>query len=90
MCSCLRSSTLTLLTSSSKVATSAHALSRKVARIESIWDGISSGAALAVGLVIAARDEMTVKLTVVIIPRFVEAFTPQIKGVPATTASATA
>lgn len=48
--------------------------SRKLARLEGIPAGISSGAAIAAGLEVAARDGMEGKTVVVIIPSFAERY----------------
>ena len=47
---------------------------RKVARMEGIACGISSGAAIAVALEVGARPEMKGKTIVVIIPSFAERY----------------
>ncbi len=52
----------------------AFAHARELARLEGIPGGISSGAALAAGLEVARRPDMTGKLMVVIIPSFAERY----------------
>ena len=53
---------------------SAFAMSRKVARIEGIPAGISSGAALSAALEVAARPDMAEKRIVVVLPSFAERY----------------
>lgn len=48
--------------------------SRKLARLEGIPAGISSGAAIAAGLEVASRPEMAGKTVVVIVPSFAERY----------------
>jgi cysteine synthase A len=48
--------------------------SRRIAKIEGIPVGISSGAALAAALEVGARDEMAGKMIVVILPSFAERY----------------
>ncbi len=52
----------------------AFATARKVARLEGIPVGISSGAAVAAALEVGARNDMTGKTIVVIIPSFAERY----------------
>ena len=52
----------------------AFATARRLARLEGIPIGISSGAALAAGLKVARRDDMAGKMLVVIIPSFAERY----------------
>ncbi len=52
----------------------AFSTARKVARMEGLPGGTSSGAALAAGLEVGARPEMKDKLIVVIIPSFAERY----------------
>jgi cysteine synthase len=52
----------------------AFACARELARLEGIPGGISSGAALAAGLEVARRSDMSGKLMVVIIPSFAERY----------------
>jgi cysteine synthase A len=52
----------------------AFATARKIARLEGIPVGISSGAAVAAALEIGARDDMKEKTIVVIIPSFAERY----------------
>jgi cysteine synthase A len=56
---------------------------RRLARTEGIPAGISSGAALAATLKLAARPEMAGKLIVTIIPSFAERYitTPLFEGI---------
>jgi cysteine synthase A len=53
---------------------SAFAMARKVARLEGIPGGISSGAALSAALEVGARPEMAGKRIVVILPSFAERY----------------
>jgi cysteine synthase A len=57
-------------------------MSRKVARLEGVPGGISSGAALAAGVEVARREEMVGKTVVVILPSFAERYlsTPLFDG----------
>jgi cysteine synthase A len=52
----------------------AFATAREVAKLEGVPVGISSGAALAAGLEVGARADMTGKLIVVILPSFAERY----------------
>lgn len=60
----------------------AFAMARKVARLEGVPGGISSGAALAAGVEVARREEMAGKTVVVILPSFAERYlsTPLFDG----------
>ena len=60
----------------------AFAMARRVARLEGVPGGISSGAALAAGIEVARREEMTDKTVVVILPSFAERYlsTPLFDG----------
>ncbi|MND04082.1 O-acetylserine sulfhydrylase [compost metagenome] len=53
---------------------SAFAMSRRVARIEGIPAGISSGAALSAALEVGGRSGMTGKRIVVVLPSFAERY----------------
>lgn len=60
----------------------AFATSRKVAQLEGVPVGISSGAALATAIEVGQRDEMAGKVIVVILPSFAERYlsTPLFEG----------
>lgn len=60
----------------------AFAMARKVARLEGVPGGISSGAALAAGVEVARRQEMEDKTVVVVLPSFAERYlsTPLFDG----------
>ncbi len=49
-------------------------MAKKVARLDGIPTGISSGAAIAAGVQMAKRDEMKGKTIVVIVPSFAERY----------------
>lgn len=52
----------------------ALSMSRKVAKLEGLPGGISSGAAIAAGVEVACRDDMAGKMIVMIIPSFAERY----------------
>jgi cysteine synthase A len=52
----------------------AFAMARKVARLEGVPVGISSGAALAAAVEVGRRPEMEGKMVVVILPSFAERY----------------
>jgi cysteine synthase A len=63
----------------------AFAMARRVARLEGLPGGISSGAALAAAVEVAKRAQMTGKTVVVILPSFAERYlsTPLFEGIGA-------
>jgi cysteine synthase A len=61
----------------------AFAMARRVARVEGIPVGISSGAALAAAIEVGQRAEMAGKKVVIILPSFAERYlsTPLFEGI---------